>query len=876
MSVLTVRRAAALSLLGVLACSDEFAVDPVDGFTAMIETQSWPADAVLGQAVTLRVVITDSVTGEQVAPQDVDWTILPEGAAEITTETEDLVIIRPLGIGSVRITATLDDPAFAPASVTDSVLVHLAGITVAAHSDTLRSIGEGLTLRAFGLEADGDQVAVPGFIWSVNGAAIAPVGALTLDSLRVVAAAAGFGEVTLSHPLCVGSCSVTFPLVVEQAVASVELPATMTLRAIGATAPVVAQARDALGNVIVGAPVVLTQVDGAAAVTLAGSSVTAIAVGDARVAATLGSFADTMQVVVTQVPAILALSDDSVAFSSIGASAMLTVTVQDSLGTAIPGVTGITWESTVPTVVSVAADAPTTARIESEGNGSGFVRARLGALVAETHVSVTQVATTLIAVGGGGQSALVGTLLTDSLRVEARDGSGSPVSGVAVTWTVLTGGGSIGGTSVTGPDGRAAVAWTLGSLVGSQEVRASIPGADPVVFNATGQAGAPKTLTLTPSSALLTFVGDTAQLVAVVRDSLGNPLPASVVWSSTSDGVATVSTTGLVTAIGTGSVSIIAQAGALADTTTVTVTQHVASITLSPSGADTLSVGDTIRLVATARDSGGTVVPGAPITWSSTASLVAGVDGTGKVTATGRGATTIRAASNGALATFDVSVVGWALGFDGNDLMEIADAPAVDLDSSFTIEMWVRPRSTTGGALIAKWGASSSTQSYALYLRGLVPRMLIRDGNPATAVDSVTATIALVPDSWHHVAFVYDNGAATFYVNGIVAGAAIDVGRPIQTATPVRVGADALATPTFLTGDVDEIRIWKRARSAAEILAEQALRLPAASTGLAVYFPLYLGTGDPVDVVGGLVGVRGGALADTAAPGWITDGSPAP
>ena len=53
------------------------------------------------------------------------------------------------------------------------------------------------------------------------------------------------------------------------------------------------------------------------------------------------------------------------------------------------------------------------------------------------------------------------------------DSSGNPVSGLTVTFTVTSGGGSItGGTDVTGDDGIAEVgSWTLGSTPGANTLQ---------------------------------------------------------------------------------------------------------------------------------------------------------------------------------------------------------------------------------------------------------------------------------------------------------------------------------------------------------------------------------------------------------------------
>lgn len=58
-------------------------------------------------------------------------------------------------------------------------------------------------------------------------------------------------------------------------------------------------------------------------------------------------------------------------------------------------------------------------------------------------------------------------------------------------------------------------------------------------------------------------VGETVQLTATPRNSAGAPVSATVTWSSTNTGVATVSSTGLVTATGFGSAIIRATAGSV-------------------------------------------------------------------------------------------------------------------------------------------------------------------------------------------------------------------------------------------------------------------------------------------------------------------------
>ena len=86
----------------------------------------------------------------------------------------------------------------------------------------------------------------------------------------------------------------------------------------------------------------------------------------------------------------------------------------------------------------------------------------------------------------------------------------------------------------------------------------------------------PTTVTVTPSSASLSALGETVQLTATVRDQNGNVMPGVVVsWSSSAPTAATVDAAGLVTAAGNGSATVAATAASARGTAAVTVSVAV-------------------------------------------------------------------------------------------------------------------------------------------------------------------------------------------------------------------------------------------------------------------------------------------------------------
>ncbi|MBN1540595.1 Ig-like domain-containing protein, partial [candidate division KSB1 bacterium] len=118
-----------------------------------------------------------------------------------------------------------------------------------------------------------------------------------------------------------------------------------------------------------------------------------------------------------------------------------------------------------------------------------------------------------------------GAVLPDSIKILVHDGLQNPRSGVQVRFTVLSGGGSIGGQSsvlrITRTDGTAAIAWTLGQDGGDQahSLRAEIVGsAEPfVVFYATATYGLPAALIQVSGDGQSGRVGQTLAAPFVVK-----------------------------------------------------------------------------------------------------------------------------------------------------------------------------------------------------------------------------------------------------------------------------------------------------------------------------------------------------------------------
>ena len=145
-------------------------------------------------------------------------------------------------------------------------------------------------------------------------------------------------------------------------------------------------------------------------------------------------------------------------------------------------------------------------------------------------------------------------------------------------------------------------------------------------------------ISLNKSSATL-YLNQTVQLTATVSPS--NATDKSVVWSSSDNSIATVTSTGLVTAIAPGNATIkatTADGSNLSATCVITVKAYVTSLTIEPSEM-TILEGDTIILTPTILP---TYATNQNLTWSSSNTSVASVNN-GEVIARSGGETTITA-----------------------------------------------------------------------------------------------------------------------------------------------------------------------------------------------------------------------------------------
>jgi len=216
------------------------------------------------------------------------------------------------------------------------------------------------------------------------------------------------------------------------------------------------------------------------------------------------------------------------------------------------------------------------------------------------------------------------------------------------------------------------------------------------------------------------IIGGTSQLKATVSPS--NATEKSISWASSKPSVATVSGSGLVSAIAEGSATITASCGGKSATCSVAVSKGVVAVTSVALNKTTLELteGDSETLTATVKPDDAT---DKTVTWSTSDASVAMVEG-GKVTAIKEGTATITAKAGDKSAECKVTVAKKVIAVTSVELNKTS-LELTEGDSE-TLTATVKPDDATDKTVT--WSTSDASVATV-------------EGGKVTAIKEGTATI---------------------------------------------------------------------------------------------------------------------------------------
>ncbi|HKW40094.1 MAG TPA: Ig-like domain-containing protein [Gemmatimonadales bacterium] len=500
-------------------------------------------------STTLHDVLLTDANNNPVPGVTVTWAAQGGGMVSPATSVSDAgghaQATRTLGITPGSETTTATAPLTGgPTTVTFNITAQVGGASqMAVNGGDAQTDTVGKTLPApisvVVKDAFSNPVSNVAITWSIlhGGGSLNPATSVT-NSSGIASTSWTLGTVTSSSDNTqfaqasgvaspVRFTATTVPGAVDAAQTSVT--ATSPITAGGAASSITVTARDQYGNLIAGKGVTLSATGTSNTVTnpaaptdvngMATGSLTSTKAETKTVTAAVGTLTIAQRANVTVNPA----SADNLNFvvqppASTTAGAVMTpavqVEVRDAFGnrvtTATNGVTlviganagGGTLTGGTPAVAAVNGVA-TFSGLSIDKVGSGYtLNAASTSLTGQTSTAfaiTAGAASSIAANGGNGQSATAGSAVAIPPSVIVKDANGNPVAGVAVTFAVASGGGTVAPTTpvATGANGIATVtSWTLGTTAGTNTLTATSGtlSGSPVTFTATGTPGTATTL----------------------------------------------------------------------------------------------------------------------------------------------------------------------------------------------------------------------------------------------------------------------------------------------------------------------------------------------------------------------------------------------
>jgi uncharacterized protein YjdB len=276
---------------------------------------------------------------------------------------------------------------------------------------------------------------------------------------------------------------------------------------------------------------------------------------------------------------------------------------------------------------------------------------------------------------------------------------------VTVSWSATSGTVTDMGTSTSGR--RHYGQYKAGKTAGQYKVVATgTPGGVSDTATVTVTPAPVAAVSVAPSAATIA-VGATAQLQATTTDSAGNVLTGrAITWASNNAAVATVSGSGLVTAVGAGSATITATSEGQSGAASITVSSvPVASVAVTPTTVS-LQTGQTAQFTATPKDASGNPLSGRVVAWSSSDTTIATVSASGLATARAAGAATITATSESKSGTAAITVTAVPVA------TVAVTPPSASVQVGQTLQLTATTKDANGNTLTGRavaWSSSDTT-----------------------------------------------------------------------------------------------------------------------------------------------------------------------
>lgn len=156
--------------------------------------------------------------------------------------------------------------------------------------------------------------------------------------------------------------------------------------------------------------------------------------------------------------------------------------------------------------------------------------------------------------------------------------------------------------------------------------------------------------------------------------------------------------------------------------------------------------------------------------------------------------------------TYLTGVIGKAVSFNGIDQKIVFSPKMPKANSKISVSFWFKKDATNFSSVFIStngFSCTSPSSQSKLYFN-------IFSGGVATGV-------SLTTDKWNHVVGTYDGNTIKIYVNGILGLTKVDVYNLTAFNTDLVLGYHFFMGDNYWAGSIDELYIYNRALSPAEV-----------------------------------------------------------
>lgn len=664
--------------------------------------------AILGDTLNFTVVAS-SPSGQALAAKSVTWSSSDPSVATVSPEG----VVATIGEGDVIVKAQLGDQiATASMKVTGSAV---AAVAVVPSNNSVYN-GEVVQLSAIVSDDNRRNVQNKPTTWSSSDNSIAIVSATGLVTGRKK----GIAVITARVDNKRATATIN---VLGEPVSGVYVTLAKPSMGVGQTTTATAVVKDGAGTPITDKIVAWQSSNPALATVNSSGTVTAIAAGSVTISAISEGKVGNASLTITSSRAATVAIVPAAPTARVGQSAQLSLDVRDASGTQLMS-RPATWSSATPAVATVSASG----LVSAVTVGTSVITATVDGVATTATFTVTTIPVTSVSVSPTQLSLTTG----GSAQLSVAAAAATTVAGTnrPISWS--TNNAAVASVDANGVvtavgAGNALITATVEGVAASASVSVAAPPPAPVASIA---------VAFSPSSI---GPGATSQATATLRDAAGTVITGkSVQWSSVDPTMATVSASGVVTAIGAGSATITAAVDGITGAATLSITAAppapVANVVVAVAPT-TVAAGGSAQANVTLTDASGKVLTGRTIAWSSSMPSLATINASGTITAVAAGTSTIRATSEGKTGANTVTVT----------------APVAPSVASVTVSVnptAINVGQTTQASAVAKTstGAVVSGKAIAFVVSSGSANATVNSSGVVTGVAAGSATVSAIID----------------------------------------------------------------------------------------------------------------------------------